>query len=46
MITSKMHCINLYFECTVEGKIVLNDESGKVGYRNLLLDKWKGITLI
>ncbi len=23
----KMHCINLYFECTVEGDLVLNGES-------------------
>jgi 8-oxo-dGTP diphosphatase len=23
----KMHCINLYLECLVEGKLVLNDES-------------------
>lgn len=23
----KMHCLNLYFECTVKGEIVLNEES-------------------
>ena len=25
--TGKMHCINLYFECAVQGEIVLNEES-------------------
>jgi 8-oxo-dGTP pyrophosphatase MutT (NUDIX family) len=25
----KMHCINLYFECTVAGEIVLNEESSE-----------------
>jgi 8-oxo-dGTP diphosphatase len=28
-IDGKMHCINLYFECTIEGEIKLNDESGE-----------------
>ncbi|HXN45652.1 MAG TPA: NUDIX domain-containing protein [Bryobacteraceae bacterium] len=23
----RMHCINLYFECTAEGEVALNDES-------------------
>lgn len=25
----RMHCINLYFECTTSGKIVLNEESSE-----------------
>jgi 8-oxo-dGTP diphosphatase len=28
----KMHCINLYFECTVSGDIVLNEESGEYAW--------------
>jgi 8-oxo-dGTP diphosphatase len=27
-----MHCINLYFECTVRGSIRLNEESGKFAW--------------
>lgn len=28
----KMHCINLYFECTVTGEIVLNEESSEFAW--------------
>ena len=28
----KMHCINLYFECSVSGKIKLNEESGEYAW--------------
>jgi 8-oxo-dGTP diphosphatase len=31
-IEGKMHCINLYFECTVSGDIVLNDESTEIAW--------------
>lgn len=31
-IEGKMHCINLYFECTVSGEIKLNDESGEFAW--------------
>jgi hypothetical protein len=27
-----MHCVNLYFECTVSGDIVLNEESGEYAW--------------
>ena len=27
-----MHCINLYFECTVSGKVVLNNESSQFAW--------------
>jgi len=28
----KMHCINLYFECTVKGEILLNEESSEYAW--------------
>jgi len=28
----KMHCINLYFECTAEGEIALNEESSEYAW--------------
>jgi 8-oxo-dGTP pyrophosphatase MutT (NUDIX family) len=28
----KMHCINLYFECTVTGEILLNEESSEFAW--------------
>lgn len=31
-IEGKMHCINLYFECSVTGKINLNEESGEYAW--------------
>lgn len=31
-IEGEMHCINLYFECSVEGEIKLNDESGEYAW--------------
>jgi mutator protein MutT len=31
-VEGKMHCINLYFECAVEGEIKLNDESGEYAW--------------
>ncbi len=32
LVGGEMHCINLYFECTVQGEIVLNDESGEYAW--------------
>lgn len=29
LVQGKMHCINLYFECTVKGDIILNEESSE-----------------
>lgn len=31
-IEGDMHCINLYFECTVSGDIALNEESGEYAW--------------
>jgi 8-oxo-dGTP diphosphatase len=31
-IPGKMHCIHLYFECTVAGTIVLNEESSEFAW--------------
>lgn len=31
-IEGDMHCINLYFECTVSGDIALNEESGEFAW--------------
>jgi len=28
----KMHCINLYFECTAAGEIILNEESSELAW--------------
>lgn len=31
-VAGSMHCINLYFECSVAGTVVLNDESSKFAW--------------
>lgn len=34
-VPGKMHCINLYFECTIAGTIALNEESSEFAWIGL-----------